>query len=172
MIPCCKLGVDIVKKPRLIIDSDTGEITGALESGDRIVRKNSIDNYQEKQKAPNNETFSKLYHGSIPELSECKMTASEYKVFIFLSTHLRYQSNVAKFSNGKPITRQNIQTIVKIKDITIKRTIAGLIRHGLIVEVTSKEGKVFVVNPFVVSVGDSISKTIYDLFRKTKWARW
>jgi hypothetical protein len=42
----------------------------------------------------------------------------------------------------------------------------------LIIEARTMEGKVFIVNPFVLSVGDKVSKTVYDLFRKSKWARW
>jgi hypothetical protein len=47
-----------------------------------------------------------------------------------------------------------------------------LIKEGLIVEVGTIEGKVFVVNPYVVMVGDRVNKTVFDLFRKSKWARW
>ena len=47
-----------------------------------------------------------------------------------------------------------------------------LIKLGLIAEASTVEGKVFIVNPFVVTVGDKINKTVYDLFRKSKWARW
>jgi hypothetical protein len=47
-----------------------------------------------------------------------------------------------------------------------------LIKLGLIAEASTVEGKVFIVNPFIVTVGDKINKTVYDLFRKSKWARW
>lgn len=155
-----------------IVNLCTGEVVGKLDYGDRIIKKNSMDFLREQEKAPKSETFTKLYHAIVPVLSECGLTASEFMVFIYLSTNLRYQSNVSKYSNGKLITRHSIETDLSMTDKTVKRTISSLIRHGLIAETSTKEGKVFIVNPFVVCVGDTMSKTVYDLFRKSKWARW
>ena len=89
-----------------------------------------------------------------------------------MASNLVYQSNVSKFRNGKVVRRENIEKDLKLSQRTIERCIPKLINHGLIIEAKTKEGKVFVVNPYVVSVGTSISRTVYDLFRKSKWARW
>jgi hypothetical protein len=157
---------------RLVIDSDTGEIMTELHEGDRIVRAASIDASHEFEYAPKNETFTKLYHKIIPLMVDCDLSASELMVFMYLAVNLRYISNVAKYPNGKLITRDSLQNDLQLSEPTIKRSIYRLIKVGLIVEATTIEGKVFVVNPFVVTVGDKINKTVYDLFRKSKWARW
>jgi hypothetical protein len=157
---------------RLVIDSETGEVMTELHDGDRIIRGTSIDAIHELECAPKGETFTKLYHKVIPLIVDCGLSASELIMFMHLAVNLRYISNIAKYPNGKLITRENLQNDLKVSEPTVKRSIYRLIKVGLIVEASTIEGKVFVVNPFVVTVGDKINKTVYDLFRKSKWARW
>ena len=158
--------------PRVIIDTESGEVLQKLNQGDRVLRKESSEYLSGLETIPKHETFSKLYHAIFPALLESNLTASEFIIFMHLATNLRYKSNVAKYSNGKLITRDNIRRDLQISEPTVKRAIRGLITHGLLVEVSCKEGKVFVVNPYVVMVGDKVNKSMFDLFRSTKWARW
>jgi len=157
---------------RLVINSDTGAVMTTLMNGDKIIRAKSIETMQEFEKIPQGETFTKLYHKVVPLLIECRLSASEFMIFMHLAVNLRYLSNVAKYPNGKLITRQNLQDDLKVCERTLKSSIYKLIKVGLIVEATTIEGKVFIVNPYVVMVGDKVNKTVYDLFRKSKWARW
>jgi hypothetical protein len=157
---------------KLVIETETGEALTEIFPGDRIVRSNSIEALRELESAPEGETFTKLYHKVLPKIAEIKLTSAELIIFLFLAVNLRYISNVAKYHNGKMISRENIQHDLKLPEITVKRSILRLIKEGLIIEAKTIEGKVFVVNPFVVSVGQKVSKTVYDLFRKSKWARW
>jgi hypothetical protein len=157
---------------RIVIDTETGQVLNELRDGDRIVHETSIEAFHEFESAPKGETFTKLYHKVIPLIVDCELSASELIMFMHLAVNLRYVSNVAKYPNGKLITRDNLQSDLKVSEPTVKRSIYRLIKIGLIVEASTIEGKVFVVNPFVVTVGDKINKTVYDLFRKSKWARW
>lgn len=156
----------------LVYNTETGKVIDEIHSGDRIVRAASIEALKELESAPEGETFTKLYHKIIPMIARCKLTSAELIVFLYLGSNLRYISNVAKYHNGRLITRENIQHDLKLPEITVKRAILRLIKEGLIIEAKTIEGKVFIVNPFVLSVGDKVSKTVYDLFRKSKWARW
>ena len=157
---------------RVVIDTETGQIMNELRDGDRIVHTTSIEAFREFESAPKGETFTKLYHKVIPLIVDCGLSASELILFMHLAVNLRYLSNVAKYPNGRLITRDNLQNDLKISESTVKRSIYRLIKLGLIAEASTVEGKVFIVNPFVVTVGDKINKTVYDLFRKSKWARW
>jgi len=157
---------------RVVIDTETGQIMNELRDGDRIVHATSIEAFRELESAPKGETFTKLYHKVIPLIVDCGLSASELILFMHLAVNLRYLSNVAKYPNGRLITRDNLQNDLKISESTVKRSIYRLIKLGLIAEASTVEGKVFIVNPFVVTVGDKINKTVYDLFRKSKWARW
>jgi hypothetical protein len=157
---------------KLVYETETGQVINEIYDGDKIVRCSSIEAIKELESAPEGETFTKLYHKVIPMIAQCKLSSTEMIVFLYLGTNLRYVSNVAKYHNGKLITRENVQHDLKLPEITVKRSILRLIKEGLVIEARTIEGKVFVVNPFVVSVGEKVSKTVYDLFRKSKWARW
>lgn len=157
---------------KIVVETETGEVLTEINPGDRIVRSNSAEALKDLESAPEGETFTKLYHKVVPKLAQCKLSSAEWAIFLYLGTNLRYVSNVSKYRNGQLITRDNLQRDLKLPEITVKRSILRLIREGLIVEAKTIEGKVFVVNPFVLSVGDKVSKTVYDLFRKSKWARW
>lgn len=156
----------------VLMNTETGEILKELRKGDRIIRGTSIEAHLEFESAPQGETFTKLYHKVIPFIVDCNLSAAELMVFLYLAANLRYLSNVAKYPNGKLITKGNLQEDLKLSEPTIKRSIYRLIKVGLIVEANTLEGKVFVINPFVVTVGDRVNKTVYDLFRKSRWARW
>lgn len=157
---------------KLVYETETGEVINEIFDGDRIVRGASVEALKELESAPEGETFTKLYHKVIPLIAQCKLTSTELVVFLYLGSNLRYISNVSKYINGKLITRENLQRDLKLPEVTVKRSILRLVKEGLIIEARTIEGKVFVVNPFVLSVGDKVSKTVYDLFRKSKWARW
>jgi hypothetical protein len=157
---------------KVVIVPETGECLTEIFDGDRIIRGSSIEALKELESAPKGETYTKIYRKVIPMIVDCKLTAAELLVFMYLASNLRYISNVAKFPNGKLIMRENMQHDLRLSEITVKRSLYRLIKEGLIVEANTIEGKVFIVNPFVMSVGDRINKTVYDLFRKSKWARW
>jgi biotin operon repressor len=154
------------------MNTETGEWVTDINDGDKIVRAGSINSARELESAPRGERFSKLYHSIMPLIIETSLTTAEVMLFLFLASHLRFMSNVAKFENGKLITRDSLEAALGLSERTIKSSIYRLIKEGLIVETNTIEGKVFVVNPYVISVGDKLNKTIYDLFRKSKWARW
>jgi len=156
----------------VLMNTETGQILHELQEGDRLVRGKSVDSYLTFESAPKGETFTKLYHKVLPIMVDCELSSAELMLFMHLAANLRYLSNVAKYQNGKLITRGNLQDDLKLSEPTIKRSIYRLIKVGLMVEASTIEGKVFIINPFVVTVGDKINKTVYDLFRKSKWARW
>lgn len=157
---------------KVIYDTERRRVLGEIYPGDRIVRASSVEALKDLESAPEGETFTKIYHKVLPKLAQCKLSSTEWTVFLYLGANLRYISNVAKYSNGRLITRESLRKDLNFPEITVKRAVLRLISEGLIIEARTMEGKVFIVNPFVLSVGDKVSKTVYDLFRKSKWARW
>jgi hypothetical protein len=157
---------------KVIYDTERRRVLGEIYPGDRIVRASSVESLKDLESAPKGETFTKIYHKVLPKLAQCKLSSTEWTVFLYLGANLRYISNVAKYSNGRLITRESLRKDLNFPEITVKRAVLRLISEGLIIEARTMEGKVFIVNPFVLSVGDKVSKTVYDLFRKSKWARW
>jgi hypothetical protein len=155
---------------RVIIDVETGEVITQLAPGDRIVKGTSIDYLKDNVKVPKEEQFIKVYRSSVALLNECKLSGAEYGILLYLASNLRYKSNVCKYENGKLLNRDNLQRDMGLNVESIKRSIRTLIKEGIIVEASSTAGKVFILNPFLFNVGDTINKTVYDLFKGSRWA--
>lgn len=167
--------------PRIIMDTDTGEQLGNLDEGDRILRKASIDHLKGKDEQvpfPKDEPFTKLFHKIMPLMIECGLSAAEMYVLLYLASNLKYDSNIAQYSNGHIITRTNVQNALNISDRTVKRAITMLIKEKFIVEARANVNRgssleyVFIVNPFIFGRGSGVDKDTVELFRKSKWARW
>src|SRR5690606_23335771 len=148
---------------KVIYDTERRKVLGEIYPGDRIVRASSVEALKDLESAPKGETFTKIYHKVLPKLAQCKISSAEWVVFLYLGANLSYISNVAKYSNGRLITRESLQKDLNFPEITVKRAVLRLINEGLIIEARTMEGKVFIVNPFVLSVGDKVSRTVYDL---------
>lgn len=156
-----------------IID-ENGVVIGELQEGDRIVRKNSLKHLAEqmnKVNPPKDEEFIKMFKRALPQLTSCGLSIPESRVFFYLLENVRYESNVAKYNNGKLITRENISEDLEMPTSNVHRSIVKLCDKGLIAIAKIDIGKVFIVNPFVAMRGNSIDKTTYDLFKNTRWAR-
>jgi biotin operon repressor len=142
-----------------------------LKEGDRIIRANSIEYLKDTIKIPQAEHFAKMYALSIPLLHQCKLTSAEYSIMLYLASNLRYKSNAVQYENGKLITRQALAKDMGLNDETVKRSIRTLIKEGILIEVSSTSGNVFVMNPYIFNVGETINRTIHDLFKSTRWSR-
>ena len=156
---------------KVVVETDTAEVLTELYPGDRILRRSSIEAFKELESAPK----ARLSRKFITKSCQNWRSASYHPrngLFSVSWYNLRYISNVAKYPNGRLITRKACKKDLNLPEITVKQAVLRLINEGLIIEPRTMEGKVFVVNPFVLSVGDKVSKTVYDLFRKSKWARW
>ena len=155
------------------IVNDDGEIVGELGEGDRIIRKNSLDHLraEESKISLSGDAFVKMFNSALPQLSSCGLSIAESRIFFYLLENVRYESNVSKYDNGKLITRENLCQDLEIHKSNVSRCITGLCNRGLIAIAKIDIGKVFIVNPFVAMRGNSIDKTTYDLFKKTRWAK-
>lgn len=158
---------------RYIFDDETGEMI-PIEEGTRIIKPNSLKYLREqnnKLEHPRDEEFLKLFKLALPELTSIGLSVPESRVFFYLLGNVRYESNIAKYNNGKLITRENISVDLNMSTSNVHRAVTKLCERGLIAITKIDIGKVFIVNPFVAMRGKTIDKTTYDLFKHTKWAR-
>lgn len=169
---------------RVIVDDETGTILGNLDEGDRILKKTSMQRLKrtDQSTTPKGETFTKLYHKMGPILAECNLSGAAMMVFLHLALNIRYDSNIAQYRSGWFITRKNLQSDLRLSEPTIQRAIIQLIKEGFVVEAKCTANheraidKIFVLNPYIVSVGSRVDKDTINLFRNSehgkKWARW
>ena len=161
---------------KAIIDTETGEIIDELKGGDRI-RREAQDNYcknkSELIEINQDEDFVKMFTEAIVRLmQEEDLTHTELKLCLYMSKYIGYETGLLRYeNNGKSL---NLNDIVKITGISKRSVVAGM--QGLIskkvfgVHRTGKENT-YTVNPFIFMKGRHVNKTLYNLYKKTKWAK-
>lgn len=175
LVRVVQLGGELMVKVADVINLETGEILAEFNEGDRIVRKASIDSYNELESNVEDITdngksneFIKLYTSVAIELANLKLSGSENAIFLYLACGVRFYSNISKHPNGRVITIDDIREFMD-SDRTVRRALTSLKDKGLIAEVHNQDGVCYMVNPFVYSKGNKIEKTTIDVFKNTKW---
>lgn len=156
------------------IDNDTGEIK-ELPKGSTVLTPKAKEEIAKKKNMiavpKKGEGFVKIFQEALPQLSSCGLSTLESSAFFYLVSNLRYGSNAATYPSGKLITRENLCDDMGSNKTSIQKAVARLIGKGLIAETKIDIGKVFIVNPFVVTIGNRVDQTSYNLFKHTRWYR-
>lgn len=165
---------------KYVVDAETGDIEDGMFEGDRIMRKKQRE-YLEKNRDElekdkirdfgQDKRFSMLSSYSAKQLADEKLTGAEYRVLLIMISNTNYKSGLVTLANNHPMT---VDWVTKTLNITKKttekcfRVLAdkGIIHHGT----SSKKTKTF-FNPYIQYKGRWINKTLYDMFKDSKWAK-
>lgn len=160
---------------KVILDLATGEILDELGDGDSIRRKSQNEYYDKRKKLINmdsNGNFIKLFNKILVELGNEEMKANEYKVCLQLLGYIEYESGILKYPNtGKALSLTDIEKITGLSKSTTIRIMKTLVSKRIYgVHKTGKEN-CYTVNPFIFMKGKYVNKTLYNFYKKSKWAK-
>ena len=157
--------------------NENGETVGFVYHGDRIV----------KGKSPNEDAkefieFKRYIHhnkfciNSIQQLTNENLSGAEYKVFWFLSEHVRYDNNKVTFDNGEALTVDNISVPSLSNNVLGKSAIYNalrkLIKKEIVFKVNGTDNNIeYFLNPYVIMKGNYVSKQSKSMFEKSKWCK-
>lgn len=165
-----------------LVDSRTGEITNELYEGDRhrIIRKKQID-YSSKNEDTIEEDkmyefgqdtkFSMLSSFSAKQLADENLTSAQYRVMLLMISNTNYKSGLIAFGNNKPMTSEWITKALKINKKTTDSCLRVLRDKGIINQSTTNNKTKYFFNPYIQYRGRWINKTLYEMFKNTKWAK-
>jgi len=165
-----------------VIDGETGEIRDRFYQGDevRIKRKEQVEYYQkskkeiEKDKVYNfgqDRKFSMLSEYAAKQLADEKLTAAEYRVLLLMISHTHYKSGLIAYGNNQFITKEWITKKLGISAKTTDYAVKTLIDRGIIAQNTTNHKTKYFFNPYIQYKGRWINKTLYEMFRNTRWAK-
>jgi hypothetical protein len=159
---------------KVVLDLATGEILDELHDGDSIRRKSQDDYYNKKKKLicmEDNGNFVKIFNKIISTLGEEELTANEYKICLRLLEFIEYESGILKYSNnGRELNTKDIADITGLCYKSVSRAMQTLVNKKIYgVHKTGKEN-CYTVNPFIFMKGKYVNKTLYDFYKKSKWA--
>ncbi len=153
-----------------VIDTSTGEIVRELCEGDRIVTKKQDSFLKQTMTLNEGANFVKLYTKILDDLASEQLTGSEWQVVITCLKHLSYCSGAIMYANnGEFLTPQDIERESKLSKRSVQYCINELTKKKLFHKGrTGKDFQLF-ANPFVFMKGSQVNKTLYDMFKKSKW---
>lgn len=165
---------------KYIVNGETGEIEKKLYKGDRVIRKSQLD-YSKRHKEELEEDkirnfgqdkkFSMLSEFSARQLADEKLTASEYRILLIMISNTNYKSGLIGFKNNKPITKDWISKKLGISKKTTENSIRTLIDRGIIAQNITNHRVKYFFNPYIQYKGRWINKTLYEMFKNTRWAK-
>ena len=173
--------LDSLEKPvGHVVDFETGEIKDELFPGDRIVRKKqreyikkNVEEIEEDRfyNFGQDNKFSMLSEYAAKQLADENLTASEYRIMLVMISNTNYKSGLITFGNNRPLTKEWLSKELEISQKTTTNAIKTLIDRGIIAQnITNRKTKYF-FNPYIQYRGRWINKTLYEMFRNTRWAK-
>lgn len=169
--------------PYIVIDKNTGEIKEelsgkrvvALEEGDRVVRKASIEYFKNNQKNRNRKKFvnqnTSGYYNSLFD-TFTKVNVDEMRLLLgtldvyecsFLFSVLPYVGYLdckIRYDNGKPLYAKDFARLMPMSMSKIYKVISSLEEKCII----CKYKGAFYVNPWIFSKGVKINRNLKGIF--------
>ena len=158
------------KVTQVLIKPETGEVTGELYEGDRIYRGKSDEYLKSTVEINKDEPYAKAYIKPMFALAQC-LSGAELQMIYFLLPSLSYDSGLLMHSNGKPITRQFISDSAGLAIKTTDKIIQGLHQKQVMGKHNNGREVHFTMNPWLFMRGKRINKTLYEIFKNSRWAK-
>lgn len=160
----------MAKVTHQLVIPETGEVVGQLNEGDRIYRGKSDDYLKSTVELNKGEPYAKLYIRPMFELAKA-LSGSEMQMVYYLLSYLSYDSGLVMQVNGKPITRQVIAQEINLAVKTVDKILQGLHQKQVIGKHNNGREVHFTMNPWLFMRGKRINKTLYELFKNSRWAK-
>jgi len=165
-----------------LVDCSSGQILNEIYRGDSFyVRRQKQKDYSAKNKNDiekdkvydfgQDAKFSMLSSFSAKQLADEKLTASQYRVMLIMISNTNYKSGLIAFGNNRPITAEWISNELKIDKKTTESSIKVLVDKGIIYQGMTNHKTQYFFNPYIQYRGKWINKTLYEMFKNTKWAK-
>lgn len=151
--------------------NDYGEIERELKPGDRIMSGKSIDYLIDTMPIQKDEQFVKTFIKSLDILVSEQLSGSAYSIIIMAIRYLRYGSGIVAFENGKPFTKHDFIEFCKLKERTVDYAVEELVEKKIFSKNKTGHDIQYFVNPFIFMRGERINKTLYVMFKNSKWAK-
>lgn len=157
-------------KTKYIIDPETGEKIDELRPGDRLLRGKTAEYLADTVELLPNSIYIKAFIRPMAVLADA-LTGAEMNLVYYCLQFLSYESGMLKNKNGQPLARTNISKTMDLSIQSIDRLLQGLKEKQVMGRnVVGREVQYF-MNPWLFMRGKRINKTLYDMFKNSRWAK-
>lgn len=137
------------------------EVFIKLGSGDRVVRKKSIDYFEDTKEIK--KRFVKVNDQATNMLSKYG------KYICLLLKYIGYMDGILRFNNGIYLSNKSISKIFGITERNTIKILDDLIKEDVIHKHKEKNKNYYTFNPWIASKGKRVSINLYNEFKMTEW---
>ena len=149
----------------LIVNPDTGEIVGKLESNDRIVRGKS-DEFLHNTMVWENGSFIKVFRDNYMKAANALSSTTAVAVASMLSNYIAYRSNLlCKREERYPLNNLDIQDITGLSNKTVVKVMDELVQKKVFARANVGHSYQYYANPYIYVCGTRINKTLQAMFK-------
>lgn len=150
---------------RALVDVSTGEVVGKIGTGDRIVRKESIDYLKKKAWASDirNRHFVRVDEEEGKLIAQ-ELSAYERAVLFQLQYYVSYESGLIKHANGREIGFADIVKLTGLARKTVADAVEGLVKRDILYKGKNSKKTQYFMNPWIASKGVIENPTLKDMF--------
>ncbi|MBW2003025.1 MAG: hypothetical protein JRI72_00210 [Deltaproteobacteria bacterium] len=155
------------RKKDYVVCSETGEIVTEINSGDRILRKKSIDSYNETTVWK----MENFYKGHTGEIAKWNIDLSQTeKAFLFsVAPYISYDDCHLQFkNNSRDIGTEDFVEITNMSRKTVYATIKSLIAKDILYKGRNSKSRQYFVNPWLFAKGSRVNKVLKTMFKNYK----
>lgn len=167
----------IANQKYMLIDADSGEVCGEINVGDKIIPKPISDAFDaslrdERIIALNKgKPYMKLYRQTFELLAHENLSAADWNIVCMLVAKTHKKSGLIAHRNNRPITAESLAKALGTHVKTVDASLRRLCDIGIIARSKTAGQFRFFCNPFIFMDGRYINKTLYQMFRRTKFAQ-
>ena len=145
----------------IIDEIDDNETIIKISHGDRIVRKKSIDYFEDTKEIK--KRFIKVNDQATNMLSKYG------KYICSLLKYVGYMDGILRFNNGIYLSNKSISKIFGITERNTIKILDDLIKEDVIHKHKEKNKNYYTFNPWIASKGKRVSINLYNEFKMTEW---
>lgn len=151
----------------LIVNAATGEVTGKLSEGDRIIRAKSVEHLKSQTDDYQDWHIENFYKGNSAELKKVIPQLSIYeKGFIFsVAPYVGYDDCCIKHPNGNDIGTGDLMKLTGLSHTKLFETIDSLTKKDIIYKGKNSKGRQYFMNPWLFCKGNRINVVLKAMFK-------
>lgn len=137
------------------------EIIVKVGRGDRVLRKNSIDYFEDTKEIK--KRFVKVNDNAVGTLYVYG------KYICLLLKYVGYMDGILRFNNGIYLTNKSISKIFGMTERNAIKILNDLIKEDVIHKHKEKNKNYYTFNPWIASKGKRVSISLYNEFKMSYW---
>ena len=153
-----------------VVDKTTGEITDALNYGDRILRSQSIEKLAGENELTAKSPIKRFTKQNNDELSLIlsELSHVEAKFLFGCMCYLGYEDNCVKNVRGEPLSIAEIGERIGLSRSSAFRAAEGLMERHILCKAENKREMQYYICPLIAGRGTKYNKVLQTMFRHYK----